>query len=160
MEHRINAPQRSWSLPWETQMDAHLAGSAAFPNLCPACWGQYLLFAEARCFFLLELPSCNLANDSIVFLRPVGCATRRSRAPPSPTSPRRLRAAPPVPGEPPAHLAPRAPGPCTLVATSPGAQLPARSLPKHLSGVACLVPSEQHYPIASRFIRRLGAERA
>ena len=77
-----------------------------------------------------------------------------------PTRPRHLRAAPPVPGEPRAHLAPRAPQHCALAATPPGAQLPERSLPKHLSGVACLAPSEQHYPIASRFIRRLGAERA
>lgn len=93
-------------------------------------------------------------------LRPLGCATRRSRASPPPDSPRRLREAAPFPGEPPAHLAPRAPGPFARVATQPRAQLPALSLPKHLSGVACLAPSEQHYPIASRFIRRLGAERA
>lgn len=50
---------------------------------------------------------------------------------PSHGSPR-LGAAPRVPGESWAHLAPRAPGHCALVATSPGAQLLARSLPDTL----------------------------
>ena len=57
----------------------------AFSNLCPVCCGQYLLVAEARRFVLLQLPShksCNLANDSIVSLHPLGCATRHSRTSP------------------------------------------------------------------------------
>lgn len=123
----------------------------------------YLQRLDARCFFLSQLPSlesCNLADDSIVSLSPLGCAAAAAAPLSSHRSPPSLSAAPPVPGEPLAHLAPRAPGHCALVATPPGAQLPARSLPKHLSGVACLAPSEQHYPIASRFTRRLGAERA
>ena len=135
----------------------------AFSNLCPVCWGQYLLVAEARRFVLVQLPSrksCNLANDSIVSLHPLGCATRRSRT--SPAS-HRFSAS--------RGSAARPRGSCwrTWHLGRPGparwwphrqAQLPTRSLPKHLSGVACLAPSEQHYPIASRFIRRLGAERA
>lgn len=87
MEHRINAPQRNWSFPWETQdwMAAQLA-QWRFRTLCPVFWGQYLLVAEARRFVLLQLPSrksCNLANDSIVSLHPLGCATRRSRTSPA-----------------------------------------------------------------------------
>lgn len=99
-------------------------------------------------------------NDSIASLSSLGFAPRRRRRPlPPPPRPSRLCAAPPVPGEPPGHLAPLVPGHCALVATTPGAQLPARSLPETLSGVACLAPGEHHYPIASRFTRRLGAER-
>lgn len=134
-KHRINAPQRGWSFPWETQTDPRWAGTMAFPNPCPAHWGQYLLFAEARRFFrfqLLNRDSCNLANDSIVSLRSLGCATRRSNPSPSPTRP----------GVSVQHLTSQGSrgrtwclgrrGTCALVATSPGAQLPARSLPETL----------------------------
>lgn len=73
------------------------------------------------------------ATDSIVSLCSRGGATRpRSPTPPPARPTGLLSAAPRVPGEPPAHLAPRAPGHCALVATSPGAQLPATSLPETL----------------------------
>lgn len=76
MKHSIEAPQRSWSFPRETQTFARWAGTMAFPNPCPAHWGQCWLFA--RRFFLLQLQSsksCNLADDSIVSPSPPGCVT-------------------------------------------------------------------------------------
>lgn len=76
-----------------------------------------------------ELQPC---NDCIASLSSLGCTPRRSRPSPPPTRPSRLCAAPPVPGEQPVHLAPLVPGPCALVATPPGAQLPARALPETL----------------------------
>lgn len=45
------------SFPWETQTGARWAGTMAFPHPCPAHWGQYLLFAEARRSFLFQLPN-------------------------------------------------------------------------------------------------------
>ncbi|CAN0463861.1 unnamed protein product, partial [Rangifer tarandus platyrhynchus] len=107
----------------------------AFPNLCPVCGGQYSLVAEARRFVLLQLPSrksCNLANDSVVSLHPLGCATRRSRT--SPASHRfpasRGSAARPRG----AAGAPGASGARALRAGGHTARRPAaaRSLPKHL----------------------------
>lgn len=160
MKRRTEAPQRSGSFPWETQTFTRWAGTMAFPNPCPAHWGQYLLFA--RRFFLLQLQSrksCNLADDSIVSPSPLGCVTATAApqlsqpAPASQGSAARPRGGAGAPGASGARAL-RAGG------RTPRAQLPRLSLPKHFSGVACLAPGEQHYPIASRFIRRLGAERA
>lgn len=86
MKHRLNAPPRSWSFPWETQTFACWAGTMAFPNSCPARWGHYLLFAGARRFSLSQLPSLesrNLEDDSIVSLSPLGCATSTAARLPS-----------------------------------------------------------------------------
>lgn len=63
----------------------------AFPNPRTAHQGQDLLFAEARCFFLIQLPSrgrCHLANDSIISPCSQGCATRPS-SPIAPSRPTR-----------------------------------------------------------------------
>lgn len=144
--------------------DARWAGTMAFPNPCPAHRGQYFLSVEARHFF-------SLATSR---------TARAATLPMTQSFPCVLWAVPPAAAN---HL----PLPLLLQAlvqqrrsreslrrtlhlgrlgtARRWAHRPARSCrrtpsPKHLSGVACLAPKEQHYPIASRFIRRLGADRA
>lgn len=163
MEHRINAPQRNWSFPWETQTG------------WPLCWHNGV-FEPVPSLLGAVLASCrgqalrSLATSKPQELQPCQCLNRFPAPsglchPPQP----HISRLPPVLGisgqRRPSqgscwrtwHLG--RPGPARWWPHRP-AQLPTRSLPKHLSGVACLAPSEQHYPIASRFIRRLGAERA
>lgn len=124
-----------------------------------------MLFAEARCFFLhptskpRPLPPCHClprfppsfpigvvppAPEARLPLPPAGRAPQRS-----PSRPRGAACAPGASGA----RALRAGGRVSL---------PVRSCrpppsPTPLSGVAALAPSTPHYPIASRFTRRLGA---
>lgn len=165
MKHRINVPQRGWSFPWETQTDARWTGTMAFPNPRPAIRGS-------TCYLLR--PDASFSSN----FQAVAAAT----LPMTPSFPRALRVVPPAPAAPSPPPARPTPGVSLQCLASLGSRLrtwrlgrpgparwwprlPVRSCrrppsPKHLSGVACLAPNEQHYPIASRFTRRLGAGRA
>lgn len=130
-KHRMNLPQRRWSFSgtsrrYRLRWHNGVSQSQTSPTGGKACY-----FAEARSLLqLLGGDSCHLAEDSIVSLPTLDCATRRHRPSPPPTLLPELRPAPPwVPGESRAHLEPQAPGGLGCeVAASPVVQLVARSL--------------------------------
>lgn len=93
MKHRINAPPSRVFLGKLRRLPAGLAQWRFRTPARPAGGSTCYLFAGARRFFLSQLPSlesCNLADDSIISLSPLGCATATA-APLPPHAPPRLQ---------------------------------------------------------------------